>query len=92
VALTELLPGDLLFWASDVSDPTTIHHMGMYIGQGLIVHAPRTGDVVRIAPVWQDGLIGAVRPVPAQQPKGDAPAEDSADSASDREPASLGRR
>lgn len=93
VPLTELVPGDLLFWASDVSDPTTIHHMGMYIGQGLIVHAPRTGDVIRIAPVWQDGLIGAVRPVPARQPKGEAPADDSRpDAVTDPEPASLGRR
>lgn len=61
----DLLPGDLLFFAHDPSDPSTIHHVAMYIGAGLVVHAPQTGDVVRIAAVWTHGYAGAVRVLPA---------------------------
>jgi peptidoglycan DL-endopeptidase CwlO len=69
VPLTDLLPGDLVYYARNTSDPRTIHHVAMYIGNGSIVHAPHTGDVVRVAPVWRSGLIGATRPtVPEQRP------------------------
>ncbi len=61
VRLAELLPGDLVFYAYDTSDPATIHHVAMYVGGGLVIHAPQTGDVVRITPLWLDGYIGAVR-------------------------------
>jgi cell wall-associated NlpC family hydrolase len=59
-----LLPGDLVFFATNTSDPGTIHHVGMYVGKGLMVHAPHTGDVVRVASVWRDDYAGAVRPAP----------------------------
>ncbi|MFJ8041003.1 NlpC/P60 family protein [Kitasatospora sp. NPDC096147] len=36
-------PGDLIIYHSDA------HHVGMYIGNGMMVHAPRTGDVVKVA-------------------------------------------
>ncbi len=62
VALTDLQPGDLVFYATNTSDPGTIHHVAMYLGNGLVIHAPHTGDVVRYAPVNMPGLIGAVRP------------------------------
>lgn len=62
VGLAELLPGDLLFWASDVADPATIHHVALYIGGGMMIAAPHTGDVVKIQPVYMDGYIGATRP------------------------------
>ena len=62
VALSRLAAGDLLFWATDTSDPATIHHVALYIGGGRMVHAPHTGDVVRVASVYLDGYIGAVRP------------------------------
>jgi peptidoglycan DL-endopeptidase CwlO len=69
VPLTDLLAGDLVFYARNLSDPSTIHHVAMYIGNGSIVHAPHTGDVVRVAPVWRSGLIGATRPtLPGQRP------------------------
>ena len=45
VARADLQPGDLIFFYSPVG------HVGMYIGNGLMVHAPTTGDVVRIASV-----------------------------------------
>ena len=43
----DLRPGDLVFWGSS-SDPSSIHHVAMYIGDGMIVHAPRTGRPVSI--------------------------------------------
>jgi cell wall-associated NlpC family hydrolase len=64
VQLANLLPGDLIFYADNPSDPGTIHHVGMYIGNGLMVHAPHTGDVVRVASIWREGYAGATRIVP----------------------------
>jgi len=61
VGVPDLLPGDLVFYADDPANPATIHHVGIYIGNGLMVHAPHTGDVVRIASIWRDGYAGAVR-------------------------------
>lgn len=48
--LGELQPGDLV-------GPRDGHHIGIYIGNGMMVHAPSTGDVVKIAPVRR-GYIG----------------------------------
>jgi cell wall-associated NlpC family hydrolase len=63
VPLDELQRGDLLFFATDTSDPGTIHHVGIYIGNGMMVDAPYTGAFVRIDSMYQPGgLIGAVRP------------------------------
>ncbi|GGM72936.1 hypothetical protein GCM10010106_19170 [Thermopolyspora flexuosa] len=52
---SELRPGDLVFFYSD------LHHVGIYIGGGLMVHAPRTGDVVRVASINNRPFAGAVR-------------------------------
>jgi cell wall-associated NlpC family hydrolase len=65
VALGDLQPGDLLFWAYDTSNPATIHHVAMYVGDGKMIAAPHTGDVVKVEPVYLDGFIGAVRPTAA---------------------------
>jgi cell wall-associated NlpC family hydrolase len=62
VALGDLQPGDLLFWASDLTNPATIHHVAMYLGNGQMIAAPHTGDVVKIQPVYLDGYLGANRP------------------------------
>ena len=59
-----LLPGDLLFFASG-SSWTTIHHVGMYIGGGKMVAAPRTGDVVKISVVRWSRLYAATRVIGA---------------------------
>jgi peptidoglycan DL-endopeptidase CwlO len=64
VAVDRLLPGDLLFYADNPGDPASIHHVGMYIGNGLMVHAPHTGDVVRVASIWRESYAGATRIVP----------------------------
>ncbi|MCW2542475.1 MAG: hypothetical protein JWM40_27 [Frankiales bacterium] len=62
VGFPDLQPGDLLFWATNTSDPGTIHHVAIYAGNGMMVAAPHTGDVVKVQPVYLDGYIGAVRP------------------------------
>ena len=62
VSLGELLPGDLLFWATDPSDAATIHHVAIYIGGGMMIAAPHTGDVVKVQAVYMDGFFGATRP------------------------------
>jgi cell wall-associated NlpC family hydrolase len=58
-------PGDLLFWAYDESNPATIHHVAMYLGDGKIVEAQQTGVPVHIRPVnfTENELVPqAVRP------------------------------
>ena len=63
VPLNELQRGDLLFYATNTSDASTIHHVGIYIGDGMMVDAPYTGAFVRIDSMYAPGgLIGAVRP------------------------------
>jgi cell wall-associated NlpC family hydrolase len=57
-----LRPGDLVFWATDPSNPATIHHVGIYVGQALMVHAPHTGAHVRVDPLRPGGYAGATRP------------------------------
>ena len=65
VALGDLRPGDLVFFASDPADPGTIHHVGMYVGRGLMVEAPHTGATVRLSSVMRPSFAGAVRPAAA---------------------------
>ncbi len=62
IALADLEPGDLMFWASNLSNPDTIHHVALYLGNSMMLAAPHTGDVVKIQPVYLDGYMGAVRP------------------------------
>ncbi len=64
-SLAQLAPGDLLFWATNPADYTSIEHMGMYLGDGLMIVAPHTGDVVKIQRVYADGYFGATRVNPA---------------------------
>jgi cell wall-associated NlpC family hydrolase len=54
---SDLQPGDLVFFDN-------LGHEGMYIGNGNFIHAPHTGDVVKISPIagyWQSVYVGAVR-------------------------------
>jgi peptidoglycan DL-endopeptidase RipA len=43
-------------------NPTTIHHVGMYLGGGLMVEAPFTGASVRVTSIGRSDYVGAVRP------------------------------
>jgi peptidoglycan DL-endopeptidase CwlO len=47
ISASDLRPGDLVFWGT-TSSPSSIHHVAMYIGSGLIIHAPRPGRSVEI--------------------------------------------
>lgn len=58
VPLEELRPGDLVFAGAG-----RVGHVGIYIGEGRMVHAPRSGRHIEVAPV-RDNLIGAARPAP----------------------------
>jgi len=55
VSRANLEPGDLVFFFADIS------HVGLYIGNGLMVDAPSTGQVVQVQPVFWDSFVGAVR-------------------------------
>ena len=58
VPQSDLRPGDLVFFG------TSLGHMGMYIGNGNFIHAPHSGDVVKISPLsgyYQSEYAGAVR-------------------------------
>jgi cell wall-associated NlpC family hydrolase len=63
---SELRPGDLVFFAHDPADPGTIHHVGIYIGNGQMVEAPFTGARVRISPAFRPDYAGATRPAAVQ--------------------------
>ena len=58
----DLEPGDLMFFAYDTSDSATIHHVSMYIGNGKMIEAPYTGEVVRVSSYGRSDFIGGVRP------------------------------
>ena len=62
VPLADLTPGDLLFWADDLTDPRTIHHVAIFLGGNKMLAAPHTGAFVRIQPVYFTGYLGAMRP------------------------------
>ncbi|XVS62036.1 NlpC/P60 family protein [Actinosynnema sp. CA-299493] len=55
-----LLPGDLVFYGA----PDSIHHVGLYIGAGLMINAPTFGQPVQIDNYRYDGddYAGATRP------------------------------
>ncbi len=57
----ELQPGDLVFFAYDLQDPRSIHHVGIYVGGGKMINAPYTGAVIRYDPIDTPDYIGATR-------------------------------
>lgn len=55
---TQLLPGDLVFY----KNRTGIHHVGLYVGSQMMIHAPRTGTVIRFNKInYMSGYYGAAR-------------------------------
>lgn len=56
VSRDQLVPGDLVFFFSGIS------HVGVYVGNGQMIHAPRPGSAVRMAPIDQMPFAGAARP------------------------------
>jgi len=45
ISMSSLRPGDLVFWGSS-SSPSSIYHVALYVGGGMIIHAPQTGEDV----------------------------------------------
>jgi len=57
VSKADLQPGDLVFYY-----PGSLHHVAIYIGGGMVVHAPHTGDHVRMATINRGPIAGYRRP------------------------------
>lgn len=62
VPVSALRPGDLVVYFPKAT------HVALYIGNGLVVQAPRPGSVVKVSPVASNPLLGAVRPDPESAP------------------------
>lgn len=59
VDVEDMRPGDLIIYFDDAS------HVGMYVGDGSVVHAPRPGRSITIAGAGTMPILGVVRPDPA---------------------------
>ncbi|MDX5808300.1 C40 family peptidase [Bacillus cereus group sp. BfR-BA-02730] len=55
IPVSEVQPGDLIFWGQPA------HHVAMYIGNGQYIHAPQTGDVIKISKMNPSGVTSATR-------------------------------
>ncbi|MFH8478289.1 NlpC/P60 family protein [Streptomyces sp. NPDC018055] len=62
VPVSALRPGDLVIYFPKAT------HVALYIGDGLVVQAPRPGTKVKVSPVASNPLLGAVRPDPGGVP------------------------
>jgi cell wall-associated NlpC family hydrolase len=56
VPTDQLQPGDLVFFGNP------IHHVGMYVGGGQMIHAPETGSTVEVSSMSRRDFVGAARP------------------------------
>ncbi|MFB9461912.1 C40 family peptidase [Streptomyces cinereospinus] len=56
IPLSELRPGDLVVYFPEAT------HVALYAGDGKVVHAPRTGEKITVAPLAANPVLGAVRP------------------------------
>ena len=67
VNLPDIQPGDLLAFGFPV------HHVGIYVGEGMFIHAPRTGDVIKLSRLSERTNLADIRRF-ALQPRAGAPA------------------
>jgi peptidoglycan DL-endopeptidase CwlO len=67
VPVSQLQPGDLLFYHTDPTDPGYISHVAIYLGNDEMLQAPQTGENVEVVPadVTSSEYAGAVRVDPA---------------------------
>jgi len=61
----EIMPGDLVAFGYPV------HHVGIYVGDGLFIHAPRTGDVIKVSHLSEKNNLSAIRRFPLQPRMGE---------------------
>ncbi|MFJ8347448.1 NlpC/P60 family protein [Streptomyces sp. NPDC094153] len=62
IPLRELRPGDLVVYFPEAT------HVALYLGDGMVVQAPRPGSRVKVSPVAANPVLGAVRPDPGGEP------------------------
>lgn len=62
IPLDELRPGDLVVYFPKAT------HVALYLGDGMVVHAPRPGAKVKVSPIAANPVLGAVRPDPGGEP------------------------
>jgi cell wall-associated NlpC family hydrolase len=62
VPLSDLRPGDLVVYFPEAT------HVALYLGEGLVVQAPRPGARIKVSPLAANPVLGAVRPDPAGKP------------------------
>lgn len=55
VPAAQVQPGDLVFWNDGT---TSVQHVAIYVGAGIVLEAPSTGSVVSYSPLWPAGLVG----------------------------------
>jgi peptidoglycan DL-endopeptidase CwlO len=66
VPVSQIRPGDLIFYHTDPTAPTYISHVAIYLGNGLMVQAPEPGKNVEVVKAdFGGGFAGAVRVYPA---------------------------
>jgi peptidoglycan DL-endopeptidase CwlO len=66
VPVSQLQPGDLLFYHTDPTAPGYVSHVAIYLGKGLEEQAPEPGENVQIVPLWLGSeFAGAVQVDPA---------------------------
>jgi cell wall-associated NlpC family hydrolase len=67
VPVSQLRPGDLLFYHTDRTAPTYISHVAIYLGNGWMIQAPEPGENVEVVPAaFGSEFAGAVRVNPVQ--------------------------
>ncbi|MFF3614629.1 NlpC/P60 family protein [Streptomyces sp. NPDC002580] len=64
IPLSDLRPGDLVIYFPEAT------HVAIYLGEGMVVQAPRPGSKVKVSPIAANPLLGAVRPDPDGKPLG----------------------
>ncbi|MGW5900736.1 NlpC/P60 family protein [Streptomyces althioticus] len=64
IDLVDLRPGDLVVYFHDAT------HVALYLGDGMVVQAPRPGARIKVSPIAANPVLGAVRPDPGGEPLG----------------------
>ncbi|MEV6753939.1 NlpC/P60 family protein [Streptomyces sp. NPDC051214] len=62
VSLRKLRPGDLIVYFPKAT------HVALYLGDGMVIQAPRPGAKVKVSPIAANPVLGAVRPDPSAKP------------------------
>ncbi|MFI9468394.1 NlpC/P60 family protein [Streptomyces sp. NPDC052492] len=62
IALVDLRPGDLVVYFPEAT------HVALYLGDGMVVQAPRPGARIKVSPIAANPVLGAVRPDPGGEP------------------------